>query len=301
MSEKGVFAVDRGVFDHPKFSDNQPYSKREAWIWLLSAAAWKAHTRWVSGTPVALERGQLVASVRTLGKQWRWDEKKVRRFLNLLKTPSLGDAEIDADTAAGITIVTIRKYDDYQRVSLPDAAPSAAVSAAELSAAAPQQRRIKEDIKNIKSLSEGRFAEFWAEFPKRAGSNPRKPALQVYQQAVKAGHDEQVIIDGAKRYRLHQQRIGKEGTEYVAMAKTWLNQARWTDELPAAPTATTAGGRPVVDWEAKMRQYVMFPAYSRAWYGPGRPPGLPGCGVPAEIQRKYGFEPAEPVAAGEHI
>jgi hypothetical protein len=52
MSERGVFAVDRGVFDHPKFSDDKPLTKLEAWLWLLSVAAWKPISRHISGRTI---------------------------------------------------------------------------------------------------------------------------------------------------------------------------------------------------------------------------------------------------------
>jgi hypothetical protein len=147
MSERGVFAVDRGIFDHPKFRDErQPLSKLEAWLWLLASAAWKPHVRRIAGKGYELKRGQLAASTRYMAERWRWSEAKVRRFLTTLKTDADGDAEIDAVTDAGITIITIRKYNQYQRVSLPGDAPTDAGDDAGTDAAATQQRRNKEDI-----------------------------------------------------------------------------------------------------------------------------------------------------------
>jgi hypothetical protein len=132
MSERGVFAVDRGVFEHPMFKGpEEEFTRLEAWLWLLAAAAWKDHTRWIAGRPLAVRRGQVVAATRTMAREWRWSEAKVRRFLDVLKTDALGDAMIDANTDAGITVIkTIRKYDEYQRVSLPrDAASDAETDA----------------------------------------------------------------------------------------------------------------------------------------------------------------------------
>ncbi|MGX1105438.1 hypothetical protein [Bradyrhizobium elkanii] len=306
MSERGVFAVDRAIFDHPKFKGpREEYTRLEAWLWLLAAAAWKEHTRWISGRPLVVARGQVVAATRTMAKQWCWSEAKVRRFLDVLKTDALGDAEIDAATDAGITVITIRKYDEYQRVSLPRDAVIDAAPDAETDATATQQRRIKEDIKNIKHTpararrapaSEGRFPEFWAEYPRREGSNPRKEALRVYQQALKSGADEQAIIDGAKRYRADLRSRGQEGSRFVAQAVTWLRQCRWEDDLPnvalgSAATPNFATGGLPVDWHKWMRGYMLLPAYSRSWYGPGGEPGRPGCEVPCSILREYGIEP----------
>jgi hypothetical protein len=115
MSERGVFAVDRGVFDHPAFP-REPFTQREAWTWLIAEAAWKAHRRRVGNLQVELRRGQLAASIRFLAVRWRWHRAKVERFLDKLKTETMVGTTIET----GITIITICNYNKYQRVSLPD-------------------------------------------------------------------------------------------------------------------------------------------------------------------------------------
>ena len=145
-----MFAVDRGVFDHPKFSDGKPLTKLEAWLWLLAAAAWKPISRNISGRTIELRRGQLAASTRFMADRWRWKEPRVRRFLTLLKTDADNDAEIDTQTDAGITVITIRKYDRYQRVSLPNDARTDAATDAAAGAEATHDRRKEEDIEDIK-------------------------------------------------------------------------------------------------------------------------------------------------------
>ena len=146
-----MFAVDRGIFEHPKLSDAKtPLSKLEAWLWLLSSAAWKPINRRISGRTIELQRGQLAASTRFMADRWRWKEPRVRRFLNLLKTDADNDAEIDTQTDAGITVITIRKYDRYQRVSLPNDARADAATDATGDAATTHERRKEEDIKDIK-------------------------------------------------------------------------------------------------------------------------------------------------------
>jgi hypothetical protein len=159
VSERGVFAVDRGVFDHPKFSDGKPLTKLEAWLWLLSAAAWKPISRHISGRGIDLRRGQLAASTRFMADRWRWTEPRVRRFLTLLKNDADGDAQIDTQTDAGITVITIRKYDRYQRVSLPIDALADATTNAAAGAEATHDRRKEEDTKDTKG-SEAK-ASFW--------------------------------------------------------------------------------------------------------------------------------------------
>lgn len=145
MSERGVFAVDRGIWDHDLLTDSEPFSRREAWLWLVSEAAWKRHRRRIVGRQIELDRGQLVASTRFIASKWRWSEARVRRFLSAL----ISEQMIDAKTDAGVSVITICKYDNYQRVSL----PSDAMRESDGDAGATQERRKVED-REYKEYSE---------------------------------------------------------------------------------------------------------------------------------------------------
>lgn len=116
MSELGVFAVDRGVFDHPLLSTGEPYSRREAWLWLVSEAAWKPRKVGRAGAVIELERGQLAHSVRFMAGAWGWSKSSVDRFLTRLKTGTM----IGTATGTGMIVITICNYDAYQRLGLPD-------------------------------------------------------------------------------------------------------------------------------------------------------------------------------------
>lgn len=144
MSERGVFAVDRGIWGHPSFA-NETLTEREAWMWLIANAAFKAHTRRIGSTEVPLVPGQAAASGRFMAEQWGWSEPRVRRFLKRLKA----DAMIDAATDAGITVITICNYSKYQRVSLPSDAARDALN----DAPATHQRRKLEDKESKEDIS----------------------------------------------------------------------------------------------------------------------------------------------------
>ncbi len=115
MSERGVFAVSRGVFDHPLFASRTPYSKLEAWIWLVSEAGWKPRKVLICGRITTLERGQLTHSIRFLAKKWGWAKSTVNRFLEQLKTETM----IGTTSGTGQIVITICNYDEYQKVALP--------------------------------------------------------------------------------------------------------------------------------------------------------------------------------------
>ncbi|KWV45896.1 hypothetical protein AS156_23065 [Bradyrhizobium macuxiense] len=149
MSERGVFAVDRGIWDHPSFAD-EPLTEREAWIWLIGEASFKARTRRIGPMAIELRRGQVAASLRFMAEKWQWNDSRVRRFLDRLKAVAM----IDTATDAGITVITICNYDKYQRVALPR---DAAIDAAN-DAATTQQRRKEESTESTEGSSELRSA-----------------------------------------------------------------------------------------------------------------------------------------------
>ncbi|MGO4738623.1 hypothetical protein AB4099_18895 [Bosea sp. 2KB_26] len=115
MSERGVFAVDRGIFDHPAFQP-EPFTQREAWLWLVAEAAFKERSKRADGKIIALQRGQLCHSIRFMAEAWQWSKSRVDRFLTMLENRDM----LRSETGTRTPIITICNYSDYQRVSLPD-------------------------------------------------------------------------------------------------------------------------------------------------------------------------------------
>lgn len=148
MSERGVFAVDRGVFDHPLFAP-EPFTEREAWIWLLSAAAWRSTRVRAGRAVVTLERGQCAFALRFMARRFKWSDSRVRRFLKRLEN----DAAVTTLATHETTLITICNYGKYQfgrRVG--DARTDA-----QTDASATRRRRKEEESKNLitKKDSEG--------------------------------------------------------------------------------------------------------------------------------------------------
>ena len=105
----GYYRMHRGWMDHPVFAD-EPYTEREAWLWLIEHAVWKDTRTRVGSAVMDLKRGQLGATTRYLAAKWRWTEARVRRFLKRLRE----DGMVDAQATRKATLITIEKYDDYQ-------------------------------------------------------------------------------------------------------------------------------------------------------------------------------------------
>lgn len=140
MSERGFFAIDRGVWDHPLFA-KEKFSEREAWLWMLSAAAWADTRVRVGKSVIELRRGQLVFATRFLAEKWMWAHSKVVRYLNRLKS----DTMIDTEPKREATLITICNYEKYQS----QRNANEATSETQTGTPAKRQRNKEEEINNL--------------------------------------------------------------------------------------------------------------------------------------------------------
>lgn len=113
----GFVLIHRSLWDHPAFKDRV---EAASFSWMVSAAAWKPVRVRYKGRVLNLDRGQLAISTRDMAADWGWSESKVRRFLEKLKN----EAMIDAHSDAGVTVVTICNYNEYQSHEHRDDAPA---------------------------------------------------------------------------------------------------------------------------------------------------------------------------------
>lgn len=91
---------------------NEPFSKRDAWAWMIDKARWKSEPEEVraGNTVVMIGRGQLCYSERYLAEAWGWTKSKVHRFLKALRDCK----KIELATEPGQNIITICKYEKNQ-------------------------------------------------------------------------------------------------------------------------------------------------------------------------------------------
>lgn len=241
MSERGVFAVDRGIWDHGVFAD-EAFTEREAWVWMISEAAWRPRTRNVAGKIVALERGQVAASLRFMAEKWGWEKDAVARFLTRLKKHDM----IETETATGINVITICKYDEYQRVSLPTATDTKTETATH----ARQQCDKTEDIESIEDREKKEtrvralvvddgwpidFREqFWSRYPNKVGKPKALAKLEGARRRAVPFID---IMTGLDRYI-----ASKPPDRAWLNPETFINQERWADQ-PAPITQQGNNGR----------------------------------------------------------
>lgn len=109
MASKGYIKLHRQITDHWLWT-GEPFDRAHAWIDLLLMANWKTSKRVIGGQVIEQQRGEVITSVGTLAKRWRWSENKVRRFLKALAAEGMAQA----DGRAYGTRITIENYAFFQ-------------------------------------------------------------------------------------------------------------------------------------------------------------------------------------------
>ena len=133
----GWYRLHRSWQDHAVFR-NEAFSRRDAFVWLIEHACYEGAKVTAPSGVITLGRGQLSYSLRYLGGAWKWDDAKVRRFLQSLAKAQI----IDAATDAGQTVITICNYDKYQATDKrPDAAADAEMTQARRNGDANKKER----------------------------------------------------------------------------------------------------------------------------------------------------------------
>lgn len=105
----GTVNISRDIWNDAAFK-LQPFTEREAFMWMIMEASWKPREKRVGSAVVSLERGQLAASVRFMAEAWSWKKSTVSRFLKRLENRDM----IGTVSGTGLSVITICKYDEYQ-------------------------------------------------------------------------------------------------------------------------------------------------------------------------------------------
>lgn len=102
--------IQTDVFEHIVFA-REPFTEREAWLWLISKAAWKATKHRIGQHIEDVPIGSVFLTLREMQAAWRWkSDKRVRSFLAMLENEEM----IETKTDAGKTQISICNYSRYQ-------------------------------------------------------------------------------------------------------------------------------------------------------------------------------------------
>lgn len=120
MSDRGYIALARGSLEHEIFAP-EPFTEREAWVWLIFEAAWKPRRVRRGDAVIDLARGELAHALEFMRAAWKWKSKsRVARFLKRLEADSM----IVRQAVRDATRITICNYDKYQRQQNADDTPT---------------------------------------------------------------------------------------------------------------------------------------------------------------------------------
>lgn len=110
MSNGGWIKLHRQILDCWVWDDDEPYTKAQAWMYLLICANHTETKIYFDGGLLTVERGQYITSIRKLADKFLWSRDKVSKFLKLLESDNM--ATVKADTKK--TLITIVNYAKYQ-------------------------------------------------------------------------------------------------------------------------------------------------------------------------------------------
>jgi len=241
----GYVALHRAIWESPHFED-EPFSQREAFMWLVSQAAWKQTRVRFRGKIVTLGRGQLAVTESDLAKRWKWSKSRVHRFLSKMKKQGVTEPAPDPapepapeptsepTSEPRFTVISICNYDKYQAARAygePTGEPGV------------NQERTDGEPQNNKDNN------------LRKEDNPPKPPLE------KGGQTEDGIDDGKND---GEKGRGSTGGEHVdpppkkrerpGRGERWRDEL-WTDEYWAFGIEHLGSDQVVADQRARFGDY----------------------------------------------
>ena len=261
---RGYYRMARGWMDHPMLKSREPFSKREAWCWLIETAAYKPQPV-RKGSATTLNRGQLSFSLRFIGAAWDWDHGRVRRFLNGLANEEM--VELKTDESTGQTRITICNYDKYQHATTADETGD---ETPDETGQRTGPRTNKKERNNPKNLKKGKKLPSGATrareaqqfdranqgrllIPINGGLNPSQrsnhngqselpldwwPNGDDREYAANRGHDEQWTDEQAELFRNHYHGHGESRKNWSATWRKWVQRdAQFTNGAGAARSA----------------------------------------------------------------
>jgi hypothetical protein len=106
----GWIKVRRSIWDDHPVLGGDTFSRREAWLYLVARAATETHQRRIGSDIVTLHRGEVLASLRSLGSEWGWSKTKVSVFFENLQSADMLVSKLR--TASG-QVYLVADYESY--------------------------------------------------------------------------------------------------------------------------------------------------------------------------------------------
>ena len=226
----GHINVARSIFDHPMFDDGKPYSPREAWLWLISNAAWRPMQIMVRNGRAAemlnLERGQLSFSRSFLRKAWNWpSEKRVRTFLSRLEREHM----IDLQTGQLQTVISICNYGVFQNGGALPGPSNRPAMGQQRAGNGPEEENIINIKKSmIPSPSPPGFDDWYAIYPRKKQPQDAKKAFAKILNSGATTFD--ALMAKTRAFAASWHDAPKDQRKFIPYPASWLNAGGYDDE-----------------------------------------------------------------------
>lgn len=225
----GFIVIHRVIFDSWVMTLRDP-EQIVFTIWLILRANWKAGKMFTGGEMVVIPRGSFWTSLDSLAEQYsqqrrkKLSRSKTGRWLSALEKAEFLKQEMKRFGR----LITVENYGTYQDVSARSETQSETEVKRKWNGSGTNRTRTTSTTRTaVQSTSD--FDLFWSAYPKRKGTNPKKPARDKFARLVRDGVDAAMILRGAQNYARHMESTGAAGTPYVKQAITWLNQELWNE------------------------------------------------------------------------
>lgn len=112
--QAGWIRIQRDLLDHPIFAP-EPFTEREAFIWMIARAAHKGTTHRIGRKMVQVSRGTFMTTLREMQTEWRWNsDNRVRKFLEKLRDDGMILRKTCGKARASKTHICVCNYSEYQ-------------------------------------------------------------------------------------------------------------------------------------------------------------------------------------------
>jgi hypothetical protein len=284
MKSAGHINVARSIFDHPMFDDGKPLSQREAWLWLISNAAWRPMQIMVrngrASEMLNLDRGQLSYSRSFLRKAWRWSsEKRVRTFLDRIERECM----VDLLTGQLQTVISICNYGVFQNGGQLTGPSNRPAKGQQWASNGPEEENIRSIRNNIlPPPSPAGFDDWYSIYPRKKQPQDAKKA---FAKAIDSGA---ITLDAlmakTRAFAASWQNEPKDRRKFIPYPASWLNAGGYHDEADdggePAPVVRDPRSFTDADWQKRLTYLQDSETWLDAW---GPKPGEPGCLVPSHL------------------
>lgn len=202
-TEGGYILLYRRLLKNPAFKSD---FEAMVFAWLVMRASWKETRVRYKDRHITLRRGQLAISVRDIAMKMERTRQWAERFLARLQNEDM----IETASETGVTVVTIRNYDVYQRRWDSAETPSETASGQDRDTTETQNNKVnkgnkeKEDkhAKRVFVLPDWVDVDAWSdwenhrkEIKKPLTDTARKRCVGTLEEARSKGYSAREVID----------------------------------------------------------------------------------------------------------